>query len=103
MLYAISGAILAVSLLWLFYPGWAASMAPQGWHWPERVARRTMGESTLWDAGVRLMQAGNPEGWQAIVDAAAMRQANRDAIAACERAAEKAKEPVRCTIRVGRP
>ena len=102
MLYAIGIAILAISLLWLFYPGWAASTAPQSWHWPERVARRTMGEPTLWDAGIRLMQAGNPEGWQAIVDAADMRQDNRDAIAACERAAEKAKEPVRCTIRIGR-
>jgi hypothetical protein len=103
MLYASGIAILATSLLWLFYPGWAASMAPQSWQWPERVARRTMGEPTLWDAGIRLMQAGNPEGWQAIVDAADMRQANRDTIAACERAAAKAQEPVRCTIRVGRP
>ena len=102
LLYAIGIAILAVSLLWLFYPGWAANMAPQGWHWPERVARRTMGEPTLWDAGIRLMQAGNPEGWQAIIDAADMRQANRETIAACERAAIKAKESVRCTIRIGR-
>lgn len=102
MLYAIGVAILAIFLLWLFYPGWAASMAPQGWHWPERVARRTMGEPTLWDAGIRLMQAGNPEGWQAIVDAADMRQANLETIAACDRAAEKAKEPVQCTIRIGR-
>lgn len=102
MFYAIGGAILAISLLWLVYPGWAASMAPQGWHWPERVAQRTMGEPTLWDAGIRLMRAGNPEGWQAIVDAADMRQANRDTIAVCERTAEKTKEPVRCTIRIGR-
>jgi hypothetical protein len=48
------------------------------------------------------MRAGNPEGWRTIVDAADMRQANRDTIAACERAAEKSKEPVRCTIRIGR-
>jgi hypothetical protein len=102
MLYTGIGAALAVSLLWLFYPGWAASLAPNGWHWPERVATRTMGEPSPWEAGVRLMRAGNPEGWQAIVDAADMRQANRDAIAVCERAAGKAKEPVRCTIRVGR-
>ena len=100
MVYALGIAILAVCLLWLFYPGWAASIGPQSWHWPERVARRTMGEPTLWDAGIRLMRVGNPEGWQAIVDAADMRQANRDTIAACERAAEKVKEPVRCTIRI---
>ena len=101
MLNAVGIAILAISLLWLFYPGWAASLAPNSWHWPERVARRTMGEPTLWDAGIRLMRVGNPEGWQAIVDAADMRQANRDTIAACERAAAKAKESVRCTIRTG--
>ncbi|MGE3689902.1 MAG: DUF6118 family protein [Novosphingobium sp.] len=102
VLYAIGGAILAISLLWLIYPGWAASIGPQSWLWPERVARRTMDEPTLWDAGIRLMRAGNPEGWQAIVDATDMRQANRDTIAACERVAAKAKEPVRCTIRIGR-
>ncbi|PZU62933.1 DUF6118 family protein [Sphingobium sp.] len=100
LLYAAGGATFLLSLLWLIYPGWAANIGPQSWHWPERVARRTMGEPTLWDAGIRLMQAGNPEGWQAIVDAADMRQDNRDTIAACERAA--AKEPVRCTIRIGR-
>ncbi|KZC79441.1 hypothetical protein AX777_10765 [Sphingobium yanoikuyae] len=103
ILYAIGGAILAVSLLWLIYPGWAASLGPQNWHWPERVARRTMGEPTLWDAGIRMMRVGNPEGWQAIVDAAEMRQANRDAIAACEEVAAKAKEMVRCTVRVETP
>jgi len=102
LLYAIGGAILAVSLLWLIYPGWAASIVPQSWQWPERAARRTMGEPTLWDAGIRLMRAGNPKDWQAIVDTADMRQANRETIATCERSAAKAKKPVRCTIRVER-
>lgn len=99
-LYAGIGTALVVSLLWLFYPGWAANLAPQSWHWPERVATRTMGEASPWDAGIRLMRAGNPEGWQAIVNAADMTHENRDVIAACERAAEKAKEPVRCNIMI---
>jgi hypothetical protein len=103
MLYTGVGAALAVSLLWLFYPGWAASLAPNSWNWRERVATRTMGEPSPWEAGIRLMRAGNPEGWQAIVDAADMRQTNRDAIAGCERAAARAKEPVRCTIKIGDP
>ncbi|NML10693.1 hypothetical protein HHL08_11120 [Sphingobium sp. AR-3-1] len=98
MLYCGGGAALAVSLLWLVYPGWAASIGPQSWLWPERVARRTLGEPSLWDAGIRLMRAGNPDGWQAIVDAAEMARENRAAIAACEKAAAKIKEPVRCTI-----
>ncbi|WP_314715378.1 DUF6118 family protein [Sphingobium yanoikuyae] len=103
LVYTGIGTALTVSLLWLIYPGWAASLAPHGWHWPERLATRTMGELTLWDAGVRLMRAGNPDDWQVIVEAADMRQVNRDAIAACESAAEKAKEPVQCTIRIEIP
>ena len=102
MLYTAMGTTLAISLLWLVYPGWAANIGPQGWFWPERVARRTMGEASLWDAGIRLMRAGNPESWQAIVDAADMAHENREAIDACERTAAKINQPVRCTISVGK-
>jgi hypothetical protein len=100
MLYCGSAAALAMALLWLIYPGWAASIGPQSWLWPERVARRTLDEPSLWDAGIRLMRAGNPESWQAIVDAADMAHENRETIAACQKAAAKAKEPVRCMIEV---
>jgi hypothetical protein len=100
ILYCGAGTALGVSLLWLIYPGWAANVGPHGWLWPERVARRTLGEATLWDAGIRLMRAGNPEGWQAIVDAVDMARENRDTIAACQKAVAQAKEPVRCTISI---
>lgn len=99
MLYCGSGAALATSLLWLIYPAWAARIGPQSWLWPERVARRTLGEASLWDAGIRLMSAGNPDGWQAIVDAADLARENRETLAACQKAASKAKEPVSCTVR----
>ena len=94
------GVALATALLWLIYPGWAASIGPQSWHWPEQVARSTLGEPSLWDAGIRLMRAGNPDGWQAIVDAADLARENRDTIATCEKAAAKAGKPVRCTISI---
>jgi hypothetical protein len=100
MLYCGGGAALAVLLLWLVYPGWAASIGPQSWLWPERVARRTLGEATLWGAGIRLMRTENPEGWQAIVDAANLARENRDTLAACQKAVAKAKKPVNCTVRV---
>ncbi|MEC3910413.1 DUF6118 family protein [Sphingobium sp. CR2-8] len=96
MLYCGGGAALAVSLLWLIYPGWAASTGPQSWLWPERVARRTLGEASLWDAGIRLMRAGNPDGWQVIVDAADLARDNRNTIAVCEKATAKAKAKERC-------
>jgi hypothetical protein len=103
MLYIGIGTALAVSLLWLVYPGWAASIGPQSWQWPERVARRVLGELTLWDAGIRLMRVGNPEGWQAIVNATDMARENRGTMTTCQKAAAKAKGPVRCTIRVEAP
>ncbi len=49
---------IAVSLLDLVYPGWPANLGPQSWHWPERVARRALGEPTMWDAGIRLTGCG---------------------------------------------
>ena len=91
-----SGGVLALTI----YPGWAASIGPQSWLWPERVARRTLGEASLWDAGIRLMRAGNPEGWRVIVDAADLARENRDTISACEKMATKADKSVRCTISI---
>ncbi len=103
MAYCGASAVLAISLLWLIYPGWVASIGPRSWLWPEAVARRTLGEASLWDAGVRLMRAGDPEGWRVIVGAARMRRANHDRISVCELAAAKANAPARCTVRVYPP
>ncbi|SHM72785.1 hypothetical protein SAMN05518668_1256 [Sphingobium sp. YR657] len=102
MAYSAMGAIVAVMLLWLFYPGWAASIGPQSWLWPERVARRTLGEATLWDSGTRLLQAGNPAAWSALVKSADTLSANRKALEKCEEAAAKADGPIRCRIEIRR-
>lgn len=96
----VGGGLLVGCLLWSVLPGFVARILPTSWHLPERIAARTVREPTLWEAGTRLMQAGNPEGWQAIVDAADIRQANREAIDACLQRAAKAKQPARCMIRV---
>ncbi len=68
---------------------------------PERLARHMVGEPTLWEAGTRIMRADSPAAWQAIADAAELRRDNREAINACERAAIKAGQPVRCIVKVG--
>ncbi len=100
LLWAGGSGLLAGCLLWSFLPGLIARTLPTRWHLPERMAARAVGAPTVWDAGIRLMQAGNPQGWQAIVNAADMRRDNRETIAACEARAEMAKEPVRCTIMI---
>jgi len=100
MVYAAGGAALAASLLWAFYPGWVANIAPDSWRWPEGVARRALGEPSLWDAGIRLMHTGNPQAWQIIVATTRLQDDNHAALTACERTATKAKKPVPCTITV---
>lgn len=98
--WAAGGGLLAGCLLWSVLPGFAARILPTSWHLPERIAARTVREPTLWEAGIRIMHADSPEAWKAIADADEMRRDNREAIDVCEQRAAKAKQPVRCTIRV---
>ncbi len=99
--WAAGGGLLAGMLIWSFLPGVVARTLPASWDLPERIAARTVNEPTLWEAGVRIMQADAPEAWAAIAAAAEIRRDNRETIDACERAAAKAKKSVRCTIRIG--
>ncbi len=96
----VGGGLLAGCLLWSALPGFVARILPTSWHVPERIAARTVREPTLWEAGTRIMHADSPEAWQSIAEAAEMRRDNREAIDACVQRAAKAKQPVRCTIRV---
>lgn len=95
-----SGGLIAGCILWAVLPGFVARILPTSWHLPKRIAARTVREPTLWEAGTRIMQADSPAAWQAIAEAAEMRRDNLDAIDACVQRAAKAKQPVRCTIRV---
>ena len=94
------GGFIAGCLLWAVLPGFVARLVPTDWHWPERLAARTVREPTLWQAGTRIMHADSPRAWQGIANAAELRRDNHEAIDACEQQAAKAKQPVRCTIRV---
>ena len=102
LIWAAGGGLAAGCLLWSILPGVLLRALPDSWHMPESMAAHIIGEPTLWDAGTRMMRAGSAEGWQAIADAAEMRRDNREAIDACEQAASKAEEPVRCSIKIGR-
>lgn len=103
LLWGIGGGVLAGCLLWAILPGMIARSAPESWHWPERIAQRIVGEPSLWEAGSRMMRVGSPETWHTIVDAAAMREENKEAIAACEQKAVKRRKVVRCTVRIDAP
>lgn len=100
-LYQAAGSgLLTGILLWSFLPDVIARSMPTSWHWPERMATRMVGAPSLWDAGVRLMQADSPPAWNALVNAADMQHDNRDAIDGCRKAVSRTGKPVRCTIEI---
>ncbi len=98
---AVASGIAVGCLLWSILPGVILRALPASWHMPESMAAHIIGEPSLWEAGSRLMRAGDPGSWRSMVLAVEMRRDNREAIDKCERAAAKAKGMARCTIRIG--
>lgn len=94
------GCVLAGIFLWSFLPGTIARTMPDSWHWPERIATRMVGASSIWDAGARMMKAGDPQAWNALLQAADIQRDNREAIEACRKSASASRQPVRCTVRI---
>lgn len=103
LIWAAGGGVLAGCLLWSILPGAVARAVPDRWQLPERMAAHIVGAPSLWEGGMRLMQAGSPAAYRAISAAAVMRHDNKGKIAGCEKAARGAKKRVRCTIMVGHP
>src|SRR3546814_11414320 len=94
LLWAAGGGLLAGMLLWSFLPGVLLRASPQSWHMPENMARHIIGEPSLWEAGARLMQAHEPDMWQAIGDADELRRATRPVI---DKGKQKAGQKLRRT------
>ena len=97
--FALGGAVAGI-LAWAIVPGLVArEIAPASWQWPERMAARTL-DLPRWEAGQRMMQSASPAAFRAIVGADKIVTANRETIDRCRKAAGKADEAVRCTIRI---
>lgn len=96
--WASGGGLVLGCLLWAILPGAIARSLPANWQVPEKLAARTVGEPSIWEAGMRLMHAGSPDAWQDIVQAAEMQRDNLEVIRDCQREVAKAREPVRCMI-----
>jgi hypothetical protein len=99
LLWVAIGGLLAGILLWSFLPGMIARAMPESWHWPERMAARTL-DLDRWTAGERLLSTSEPERWRTVLFSNALVQENRDAIGKCRETAAKAKKPVRCSVEI---
>ena len=65
--------------------------------WQTGMAATVM-NANRWDAGVALMQAGNPDEWNNAVNAWNLVRDNQKEIAACSEEAGKTRKNQRCTI-----
>jgi hypothetical protein len=70
---------------------------PFGWN---TNAAATVMQADRWDAGSALMQAASPQGWQDLVAASTLLQANQATLRACQQAAENESKDQRCIITV---
>jgi hypothetical protein len=90
----IGGAVLGAS-----FPVIVAQAAPRQWVWPERRAARVL-HRDMWSAGERLLAVADPQRWQEMQTARRIVEQNRDVLARCVTAAQKAKSGKRCLISV---
>lgn len=94
----IGGAIVGI-VLWALFGGMIARATPDSWRWPESMATRALG-GTTWEGARRLAAASYPDTWNAMVAGTIIGQGNRAALERCQQEANKAGEPVRCTVRI---
>ncbi|WP_242130352.1 DUF6118 family protein [Sphingobium sp. Sx8-8] len=100
LLWAVGVGLLAGCLLWAILPGIILRALPTGWHMPESMAAHIVGEPALWDAGARMMRAGDPQAWRMLTAVVEMWRDNRNVLDACTRKADKSERPVPCNITV---
>ena len=85
-------------LLWAILPGTIARAMPEIWQWPERMARKAVGEPTIVEAGIRLIRSQNPEGFDELMTAHSILNANREALDRCKERAREKERSVSCSI-----
>ncbi|WP_366946487.1 DUF6118 family protein [uncultured Bradyrhizobium sp.] len=85
-------------LLWSILPGTVARAVPESWNWPERMARKAVGEPSIVEAGIRLIRSQNPEAWEELAEAQGILSANREALELCKERVRNSKGSIRCTV-----
>ena len=97
--FGLGGAAIGI-LTWTILPGLVArEIAPASWQWPERMAARTL-DLPIWEGGQRMMRAVAPEAFANIAAGDRIVTANRQALEACQKRANRARESVRCTVSI---
>ena len=92
--------LVAGILLWSILPGAFARAMPESWHWPERIARKAVGEPTILEAGIRLIRSQNPVAWEELMGAQRILTENRETLDRCIEKARKVDRSISCEIQI---
>ena len=92
------GAVAGV-IVWVCFSGPIARALPASWSVPERMAAATL-RLDRWDAGGRMMQNANSQGWAQLAEASELERANKEALENCRTAVVRTERAQRCTITV---
>ena len=95
------GAVAGV-IVWVCFSGPIARTLPPSWSVPERMAATTL-RLDRWEAGARLMQSANPQGWARVAEASKLEGDNRAVLEECREAARKANRAQRCILNLQPP
>ena len=85
-------------LLWSILPGTIARAMPESWQLPERMARKAVGAPTIVEAGLRMIESQNPDGFEELMAAHSILNANREALDRCKERAREKNLSVSCSI-----
>lgn len=84
------GAVAGV-IVWVCFSGPVARALPAGWSVPEKMAAATL-RLDRWEAGGRLMETANPQGWAQLVEGAKLERDNLTALKGCGQSANRKKK-----------
>ena len=93
------GGIVVGMIAWAVFAGIVARAVPASWQWPEKMAARTLA-MPIWEGGQRMMRTAAPEAFANVAAADRIATANREALEACQKRANRSKEPARCAITI---
>jgi hypothetical protein len=85
------GAVAGV-IVWVSFSGPIARTLPPSWSVPERMAAATL-RLDRWEAGARLMQNANPQGWARLIEASQSEDRNSETGGAQAPNAKSARRP----------
>lgn len=99
LMWSVIGGVVVGMILWAVFAGIVARAVPTSWQWPERMAARSL-DLPMWEGGQRLMRASAPDAFANIAAGDRIVTANRQALEACRKRADRAREAARCTISI---